>query len=74
MDLASTAMGREAGRSLLTVANVITALAPVAAACSRPPSRSATGPRSWSPRWSRVPGWTTRRTRFPGSRACRRAC
>jgi hypothetical protein len=31
MDLASTAMGREAGRSLLTFANLITALAPVAA-------------------------------------------
>ena len=119
MDVASTAMGREAGRGLLTLANLITALAPVAAdwndshifnqrwpsharfhgvvalamtsglaslnlcrcghppptgtpaACLRPPSRSATGPRSWSPRWSRVPGWTTRRTLFPGSRACR---
>jgi hypothetical protein len=31
MELASTAMGREAGRGLLTVANVITAVAPVAA-------------------------------------------
>jgi hypothetical protein len=31
MELASTAMGREAGRSLLTLANVITAVAPVAA-------------------------------------------
>jgi hypothetical protein len=31
MDLASTAMGREAGRSRLTLANLITALAPVAA-------------------------------------------
>jgi hypothetical protein len=31
MELASTAMGREAGRSLLTVANLITAVAPVAA-------------------------------------------
>jgi hypothetical protein len=31
MDLASTAMGREAGRGLLTLANLITALAPVAA-------------------------------------------
>jgi hypothetical protein len=31
MDLASTAMGRNAGRGLLTLANLITALAPVAA-------------------------------------------
>jgi hypothetical protein len=31
MELASTAMGREAGRGLLTLANVITAVAPVAA-------------------------------------------
>jgi hypothetical protein len=31
MELASTAMGREAGRSLLTLANLITAAAPVAA-------------------------------------------
>jgi hypothetical protein len=31
MELASTGMGREAGRGLLTLANVITAVAPVAA-------------------------------------------
>jgi hypothetical protein len=31
MDVASTAMGRQAGRGLLTLANLITALAPVAA-------------------------------------------
>lgn len=31
MELASTAMGREAGRGLLTLANLITAVAPVAA-------------------------------------------
>jgi hypothetical protein len=31
MELASTAMGREAGRGLLTLANLITAAAPVAA-------------------------------------------
>jgi hypothetical protein len=31
MELASTAMGREAGRGLLTLANLITAVAPIAA-------------------------------------------
>jgi hypothetical protein len=31
MDVASTAMGRQAGRGLLTLANLITAVAPVAA-------------------------------------------
>jgi hypothetical protein len=34
MDVAFTAMGREAGRGLLTLANLITALAPVAADCN----------------------------------------
>jgi hypothetical protein len=122
MDLASTAMGREAGRSLLTLANLITALAPVAADWNdshifnqRWPSHArfhgvvalamTSGLASlnlwslWSPATDRrtrrlfaaavpvgywapflvaplVPGtgWMTRRTRFPGSRACRPAC
>jgi hypothetical protein len=46
----------------------------VPAGCSRPPSRSAIGLRSLWRRWSGAPGWTTRRTRLPGSRGCRPAC
>ena len=104
MAVTSSPVGREAGRGLLTLANVITAVAPVAAdwnnshifnqrwpsharfhgvvaltmtstlaslnlwsiwsipptgapaGCSRRPSRSGTGPRSWWRRWSRTPG------------------
>ena len=122
MGAASRVVGREAGRGLLNLANLITAVAPVAAdwndshifnqrwpsharfhgvvaltmtsslaastcgrcgrppptgapaACSRPPSRWATGRRSLWRRWSGAQGWMTRRTRSPGSRACRSAC
>jgi hypothetical protein len=122
MPAGSSPVGREAGRGLLTLANLITAVAPVAAdwndshifnqrwpsharfhgvvalamtsslaslnlwslwspatdrrtsGCSRRPSRWATGARSGSRRSCEAPGWMTRRTRFPGSRACRPAC
>jgi hypothetical protein len=104
MELASTGMGREAGRGLLTLANLITAVAPVAADWNashifnqRWPSHarfhgvvalamtsSLAGLNLW-PLWSpatdrptsrlfATPGSMTRRTRFPGSRACRPAC
>jgi hypothetical protein len=122
MGVASSAVGREAGRGLLTLANLITAVAPVAADWNdshifnrRWPSHArfhgvvalamtsslasrnlwslwspSTDRRTrrlfaaavpvgcWAPFWVaplvRGAGWTTRRARFPGSRACRPAC
>ena len=122
MGAASRAVNREASRGLLTLANVITVAAPVAADWNdshifnqRWPSHtrfhgvvalamtcSLAGLNLWSlwsdatdrqtsclfaaavpvgywarslwRPWFGVPGWTTRRTRFPGSRACQPAC
>jgi hypothetical protein len=54
MELASTGMGREAGRGLLTLANLITAVAPVAADWNASTSSTSAGPPTpastgWSP-------------------------